>query len=147
MNVFNTGDYTFIITELVEDDTANKLRAELDKNDHMRPIMYAVDDLIMSIVVEELYDSHKFSEISRNALYTNFAEILTETLGLDYSVREESVASNVESYLTDYGLFLPEGLNETISEMLIQNVGSDTGEITIDDVKSFFEQYLGAAGN
>ena len=147
MELFESGDYEVIINELMQDGIANQLRAELDKNDHMRSIIYAVDDLIMSIVVEELYDSHKFSEISRNSLYTNFAEILTETLGLEYSVREESVAGNVESYLTDYGIYLPDGLDETISSMLIQGIDANSTEITPDDVKEFFEQYLGMMGN
>ena len=148
VNVFDTDEYSLVIDELMLRGTADRIRAVLSENPHMRPVLYSVDDLIMSVVTDEIKNTMKYSEEDREVLYEEFASILNETAGLRGSVRLNMVTEQVRGELDAYGLYIPEHLDSTIAELLINGVdGGSDGNVRYEDVATFFDAYVTSGGD
>ena len=141
-SIFDNGDYDAMISEFVEGDTERLIREELEKNPHMQRVLYAIDDLIMTVVSQELTNGIKYSVGDYEDLYAKFASALSETFALSGSVRVTALSEQLKGYFEEYGMYMPEGLNDRVATLLISGIANDNGEVTKEDVEEFFNQYL-----
>ena len=140
--LLSSGDYLAIMDMLANDNIIDKIKDELEKNDHMRPVLYAVDDLIMSVIAEEVQDYTKYAVEDCEDLFFEISEILTSTGVLTDGVRVSAVADSIKERLDSYGVPVPDALNESIAETLIEGINGYGGEVSFDDVKDYFEDFL-----
>ncbi len=141
--LFSSGDYLKIMDKLVGEDIIGKIKNELEKNEHMRPVLYAVDNLIMSVVAEEVQDYTKYAVEDCDDLFYEISDILTSTGSLAEGVRVSAVAESIKERLDAYGVPVPDSINESIASTLIQGVNDGYGgEVSYDDVKKYFEDFL-----
>ena len=142
-------DYEALVEELMAGGLLNTIRDELAKNPHMLAVSFAVDDLVMSVVTEELQNSLKYTDAERDALYDELADILTSTLGLEGTVREVEVTESIRESLAEYGVYIPEGLNDLnskIAKELIAGIDTSGGTVTREDIQAFFDAFLASGG-
>ncbi len=145
--LFGEGDYNEIISVLVEDGLLNDIKTELSKNPHMNTVLIAVDHLVMSVVAEEIQNYTKYSFADAQMLYGELAEILTSTSNLGGTVRVTAVTESVKESLAGYGVYVPEELNEQIASQLINGVESYDGEVSVEQVRTYFENFLEQGGD
>lgn len=141
-SIFDNGNYEAMISEFIEGDTERLIRDELEKNPHMQRVIYAIDDLIMTVVSQELTNGIKYSVGDYEDLYSKFAAALSETFALTGSVRVTALSEQLSGYFEEYGMYMPEGLNDRVASLLISGIANDNGEVTKEDVEEFFNQYL-----
>jgi hypothetical protein len=127
----------------------DEIRAELAKNPHMLSVSFAVDDLVMSVVTEELQNALKYTDEDRDALYDELADILTSSLGLEGTVREIEVTEGIRDSLAAYGVYIPEGLNDLNSQIakdLIESIDTGGAPVTREDIQKFFDSFVASGG-
>ena len=124
-----------------EFDTSSLIKAELESNPHMRAVSYAIEDMIMTIVSEELKNTLKYTTEECDALFADFADILVNTQGLTGSVRTSAVSADIKEKFDEYGIYVPEELNDTIADLLINGVSGESGQPGLEDVQNFFNKY------
>ena len=139
--IFELGDYNTMIMALIDSGTTDLIRAELDINPHMRDVSYAIEDMIMTIVSEELKNTLKYTTEECDALFADFADILVNTQGLTGSVRTSAVSADIKEKFDEYGIYVPEELNDTIADLLINGVSGESGQPGFEDVQNFFNKY------
>ena len=140
--IFSAGDYETMIIELNGNGMLGKIRAELSANYHMRTILYAADDLVMSVVTDEIKNRVDYSEEACELLFMEFAEILTDTMQLEGSVRTTAVTQSVKESLSNYGVEVPDELTVDIAEVLIDSIGSGGTSVQLGNVQQFFDEYM-----
>ena len=148
--LFASGDYYAIMEALASDDEYNiitRIKDELEKNAHMRPVLYAVDELIMSVIAEEIQDYTKYTVEDCEDLFFEISDILTSTGALSDEARLSAVTDSIREELDSYGVYIPDTLNETIASTLIEGLGSYGGEVTYDDVREYFEEFINNGGD
>lgn len=144
-DLFLSGDYSDIMSNLAFDSADNvitRIKDELEKNAHMRPVLYAVDELIMSVVAEEVQDYSKYTAEDCDELFFEISDLLTSTGDLSEDARLSAVTNSIKEQLDSYGVYVPDTLNETIASSLIEGIGSFGGDVSYDDVKQYFEKFL-----
>lgn len=145
--LFSSGNYDRIINALATDNILEKIKDELKKNSHMRPVLYAVDDLIMSVVAEEVQNYAKYEIEDCEQLFFEISDILTSTSNLSEIARLNAVKGSVKEKLNEYGVYVPDTLSENISSTLIEDIGSYGGDVSYDDVRQYFENFLNNGGD
>ena len=140
-DLFASGDYDAVMRAVVDDGVLNKIKDELGKNKHMRSVLYAVDDIVMSIVADEIKNSIKYTDEECEALFEEFADILTSTAHLKGSARTTAVSNYVKESLDKYGIEVPDELDDSIASILISGIDSGSGSIDFETVEEFFEKY------
>ena len=140
--IFSSGDYETMIIELNEKGMLNKVRAELSANYHMRTILYAADDLVMSVITDEIKNKMDYSDEACEVLFMEFAEILTDTMRLEGSARTTAVTQSVKESLSNYGVEVPDELTANIAEVLINAIGSGDSNVQLGNVQQFFDEYM-----
>lgn len=141
--------YEELIEKLMVDGLLDKVRAKLAENPHMLSVSFAVDDLVMTVVTEELQNALKYSDEDRDMLYDELADILTSTGGLDGTVREIEVTESIKESLEEYGVYIPEGmedLNSKIAKELLDGINPEGGVVTREDIQKFFDSFLASGG-
>ena len=141
-SLFASGDYEEQITDLVESGTADLLREEIDKNPNMRRIGYVVDDLVMTMVVEELTNLKKFSNEEQTFLYKSIAQSINNTSKYTDEYRISMLGDLVAQNFDNYGLYVPESLNSTIASDLLDGALNDSGSSSYELVELFFKKFL-----
>lgn len=139
--IFELGDYDAMIMALIDSGTTDLIKAELESNPHMRAVSYAIEDMIMTIVSEELKNTLKYTTEECDALFADFADILVNTQGLTGSVRTSAVSADIKEKFDEYGIYVPEELNDTIADLLINGVSGESGQPGFEDVQNFFNKY------
>lgn len=145
--MFDDGDYDTIIADFVSGGLIKELKGELEKNPHMYTVSYALDDLVMAVVAEEIQNTVKYSSESCEALFDEIASILSSTSDLTDSVRVSAVAESIKESLEDYGMEVPAELNEQIADQLINGVENFDGEVRFEQVEEYFQQFISNGGN
>ena len=145
--MFSDGDYDTIIADFVSGGLIKELKAELQKNSHMYTVAYALDSLVMAVVAEEIQNTVKYSSEACEALFDEIASILSSTSDLSSSVRVSAVSESIRESLEEYGMQVPEELNEQIAQQLIEGVEDFDGEVRYEQVQEYFEQFLAGGGN
>lgn len=135
-----SGDYESIAGILWNDGLVDDIRAELSKNPHMNTALMAVDDIVMTVIAEEIVDID-YSEIDREVLYSEIASILTSTADKSGTQRVTAVTAIVQESLYDYGIQVPDDINEDIARKLVEEIEVYDGMVTIDNVREFFDGY------
>ena len=108
----------------------------------MRRVVYAVDDLIMTLVAEELTNSFKFSNDQQAVLYEKIARSINKTSSFSIMERTSVLSDFIGDDFVDYGIYIPEDINGTIASELLAGALNDSGKSTSFLVRLFFEKYL-----
>ena len=138
--LFSSGDYDAVIKAVVEDGILNKIKEELNKNSHMKTVAYAVDELVMSIVADEIQNTLEFTDSQSEELFEEIADILTSTAHLKGSAKTTAVSNYVKECLDSYGVPVPPELEDIVATILISGIDS-TGGVDMDAVQDFFDGY------
>ena len=141
-DVFESDNYKTQIDDLVKSGTADLIREELEKNPSMRRVLYAVDDLIMTMIAEELTNTSKFSNEQQSVLYEKIAQSINKTSALSANERALLLSDFIGDDFVDYGVYIPEDMNETIASDLLTGALNESGKSTSFLVRLFFERYL-----
>ena len=136
------GSYQQVISALVDGGIINNVRAELEKNLRMSSVVAALDNLMMSVIAEEIQDYTKYSEAECEELFNEISSILTGTASLSGVTRVNAVASDIKQKFEGYGVYVPDSLHQDIAEKLIEDVDISDGDVTYDDVKDYFEEFI-----
>ena len=146
-HIFAEGDYETVITELLDSGVTDLINMELEKNPHMRPVSYAIADMVMTIVTDELKNSLKYTDEDYDQLIEDFTDVLAATQGYEGSVRATAVSKQVRESLEEYGenagyeIYVPEELDDIIADLLINGVTGTEGNLNPSDVQKFMDQY------
>lgn len=139
--IYNSVNYEVLIEDLMENGTADAVRKELEKNPHMQPVLYAIDDLVMTLISREISDPSKYSEFQNDQLFEELAQTLNSTAGLVGTVREAAVSERLKECFENYGAYVPDALNEKIAALLISGLGNTEDTVELEHIKDFFERY------
>ncbi|MBR5140476.1 MAG: hypothetical protein IKV16_05410 [Clostridia bacterium] len=139
--IFNSGSYEDVVNTLAEQEIVEEVKAELEKNPRMANVSAVLDDVVMQIIADEILDV-KYSEEQRDVFYDQLAEILASTGHLNGTTRVTKVTEQIEIAFADYGVHIPEQLNEQIASKLIEDIDSVGGEVTYDDIYDYFENLI-----
>ena len=143
-SIFSSGDYTVMMGALAGDGILSKIRTELSANSHMQSLLYAVDNITMSIIADELSNTLKYGDADTELLYEEFTDILTSSAHLSGSARTTAVSRGMKESLEDFGVKVPDALTDSIANMMIGGPGSEGGKVNLGDVQSFFGGYTEA---
>lgn len=140
--IFSSGSYEDIVNTLTKDSVMDKVKTELSKNPRMVSVSAALDDVVMQIIAEEIND-FKYSEEQRDIFYEQIAAILSDTSHLSGTTRVTKVTEQVKIAFSDYGIEVPEQLNEQVANQLIEGIEDGLGgDITYDSVYDYFEELI-----
>jgi hypothetical protein len=139
--VYNSDSYEDIIFDLEDNGTAAAVRMELEKNPHMRSVSYAIDDLVMTLLTDELNNEMKYTAEAREELYRELADALNTSAGLTGSVRNSAITERAKECFSDYGTYIPEALYDKLSEVLVEEIAKDGESVSYEDVRDFFESF------
>lgn len=143
--IFNSGSYEDVVNTLAQQNVMDEVKAELEKNPRMANVSAVLDDVVMQIIADEILDV-KYSEEQRDVFYDQIAEILASTGHLNGTTRVTKVTEQIEIAFADYGVHIPEQLNEQIAAKLIEDIDSVGGEVTYDDIYDYFENLINGDG-
>ena len=145
LSTLDLENYESLIDELIENGLLTRLREELVKNPHMMSVAHAIDDLVMTVVSDELQNTLKYTDEQRDVLFDELADILTSTIGSTGSVRQTAVTQQIKESLEVYGVYIPDALNDTIASQLISGIEDDGSPVTREEIADFFDTFM--AGN
>jgi len=92
----------------------------------------------------------KYSVEECEDFFYEVSDILTSTSGLSGDVRVSAVTNSIKEVFEGYGIdgmYVPESLTEDVANKLIEDIDSFGGEVTFDDVKDYFEEYINDGGD
>ena len=135
-----SGDYNVIAKELADGGLLDELRAEFEKNPNMQRVVYAIDDMVMTMIVDEV-NSSKHSEYNRETLYRRLANAMNQTQHQTDEERVNSIAEFVSSAFEEYNAYLPESLSDDIATVLIERIDS-FGTVRARDIQDLFWAYV-----
>ncbi len=138
--VFKAADYSTLAHAMNEGGFLQQLEAELNKNPHMNLVSFAINDMIMDVLAEEIVDRGKYSDNARNLLYKEIASALSDTQGLSGSVRDVELANYLSESFSKFGVDVPDKLNGRVAEILSDKVATMDGRVTDKEVKKFIEE-------
>ena len=150
VELLSSGDYDAVIGALVDGGIIDRVKTELGKNKRMSSVVAAVDNLIMGVIAEEIQDYTKYSVEECEDFFYEVSDILTSTSGLSGDVRVSAVTNSIKEVFEGYGIdgmYVPESLTEDVASKLIEDIDSFGGEVTFDDVKDYFEEYINDGGD
>ena len=138
--LLTAGDYDTLVYAFTDGGFLHQVEAELDKNPHMNMVSYAINDMIMDVVAEEIIDTSKYSDVARNMLYREIAAALSDTQGLSGATRDNTVSSYLSESFDKFGVDVPKNINDRIASVLSENVPTMDGRVTDKEVKKFIDE-------
>ena len=84
----------------------------------MLKLEYAVDDMLMSALAEQVCDFSKFTFEEREELYTVIADMISSSSTIPNDKRVPAITSDIYDALGDYGIYAPEAMVEEVAKLL-----------------------------
>lgn len=137
---FMSGSYESMMSVFEDEDFLDELREELEKNSNMQHVLYAIDDLLLTIIAEEVLDVG-YSEYARESFYRSIADSMNATQHLSGKERVDELATSILDAFGKYGAYLPEALGDDIAQILIDRIDS-YGTVRTSDVARLFSGYM-----
>ena len=139
-SLITAGDYDTLVYSFTDGGFLHQVEAELDKNPHMLLVKFAINDMIMDVVAEEIIDTSKYSDVARNMLYREIAAALSDTQGLSGATRNNTVSSYLSDSFDNFGVDVPQNINDRIASVLAEKVPTMDGRVTDKEVKKFIDE-------
>lgn len=138
-----SANYEEVIAILEENNTIQRVDEEIQKNPHMSLLGGAIDDMFMSIVATEVYEVGSLDVAAQTIFYEELSEALNSTKLLNGSVKMVALTNHISESFGDYGVYVPESLNNKLAEILDEKTEGFVDELTQEQIKELFDSYIG----
>ncbi len=143
--LFQTSDFEVMMQGIMERGMEEEIRQEIEKNPHMHALLPALEELVVSLLSNEVTAGLNFTEEQRQDIFESISDLLNETLGMDNEIRVEEFVSEISSAMDESGLYLPENLGEIVGEKMVEFF-PEYKYVTPQDIEAFFYEYVGQVG-
>ena len=138
---FGSGDYKDEIDAIVGGNAMDRIKDELTKNPNTETLVQSLDRVVISALTEELMNSENYSETARETLFSDIAYAINYSGHLYGEERISEVAEHVKEAFNRFNMYLPEGVDEELSERLLSEIFY-YGSVNQDTIRYFFYNYL-----
>lgn len=138
---FGTGDYRDEIDAVVGGNAMDRIRDELTSNPNTETLVQFLDRIVISTLTEELMNPESYSDAARETLFSDIAYAINYSGHLSGEERIVTVAGHVKDAFSRFNMYLPEGVDEELSERLLNEIFY-YGSVNQDTIRYFFYNYL-----
>lgn len=120
------------------------IKSELSKNPRMAGLDVELDTLTIKSIASAIQN---FNFENYDNLMSNISNILNQALSLDGQQRLNYVAQHTKTYINQHGIDVGDDVVKEISERLVDELVDHRTNVTVDDIKSFWDKYSVAKKN
>lgn len=139
--LFEIVDYNEFITSFADSNALTRIEAELDANPNMSRVRLAINDMLMSTVVNELHLADRFDDATKNALYKALADALNDVKDLSGPDKTAELTLKLTESFESRGITIPPEIGERIAEAMESGVPSKDGKITAREIETYLNMF------
>lgn len=141
------GNYNGIVNSFTDGSIERLIDEQIERNPHMWKMKDAFHNLIFSVLANQIVSGNVMSDLSRQFLYNDIAEILNDTAALQEVTKNSAIRKQLGDLLNDNSIYSSDELVDGVAFLLLENFKADAGALSADEIEELFIQYaLGQYG-
>ena len=121
------------------------INEEISKNPRLALVKRSLRSTAARIISEQIH-LPEYSEEEYNTLMDNLATAINRVRneeGASFEMQKEKLSSYTKEYINEFGAEIGDSMVDVASEALLEQFGGSSGDISPEDLDSFFKEILG----